>query len=76
MQSDTGCPRPHHAGDATADMMEHAAEEQTGLRVRIVVRGLVGLDERRHQMFRWTRVVAGCRRPGDGLLAGAPHQIA
>ncbi len=42
LQSDTGCPRPHHTGDATADMMEHAAEEQAGLRVRIVVRGLVG----------------------------------
>ncbi len=50
MDGDPGRAWSHHASDATTDMMEDPTEEQAGSGVRLVFRGLVGLDESRHQL--------------------------
>ncbi|MFD0938997.1 hypothetical protein [Methylobacterium trifolii] len=57
MHGDSGRPWSHQASDATPDMMEDPTEEQAGLGIGVVFRGLVGVDERRHQLVRWAGVL-------------------
>ncbi|TXN81121.1 hypothetical protein FV234_14620 [Methylobacterium sp. WL8] len=58
-------------------MMEHLPEKLAGPFVGVDFGGLVGLDERRHQLVRRCIAVALARcRPCGGLLAGAPDEIA